>query len=226
MRPGMTARSITVQRYFRSFPGMQLHPRESCCACTAVAANGVLQPVPRACIVSGMRHAARTGAARSLKAGTRMTRRRDFIVLASVAPLAWPALAWGHGKSPVVGFLHSGAAQVSSGVVDAFRQGLNETGFTDRNMKIEFRWAEDHNDRLPALAADLIHRDVDVIAANSVAAIAARAATATISIVFQSGVDPVASGLVASSAIPAAARRASASSARRWRSRSSRSCMS
>ncbi len=127
-----------------------------------------------------------------------MTRRRDFIVLASVAPLAWPALAWGHGKSPVVGFLHSGAAQVSSGVVDAFRQGLNETGFTDRNMKIEFRWAEDHNDRLPALAADLIHRDVDVIAANSVAAIAARAATATIPIVFQSGVDPVASGLVAS----------------------------
>jgi putative tryptophan/tyrosine transport system substrate-binding protein len=113
------------------------------------------------------------------------------------AALAWPAAASAQGI-PVIGFLHSGGAQVNAGIVDAFRQGLKETGYTDKNVRIEFRWAEDHNERLPALAADLIHRGVAAIAANSVSAVAARAATSTIPIVFQSGIDPVGSGLVAS----------------------------
>jgi putative tryptophan/tyrosine transport system substrate-binding protein len=131
----------------------------------------------------------------------RMTRRAIIVALISVslisAALAWPAGASAQGM-PVIGFLHSGGAQVNAGIVDAFRQGLKETGYTEKNLKIEFRWAEDHNERLPALAADLIHRGVAVIAANSVSAVAARAATSTIPIVFQSGIDPVVSGLVAS----------------------------
>jgi putative ABC transport system substrate-binding protein len=135
-----------------------------------------------------------------------MTRRAIIVALISVAPvcvalvsaaLAWPAAASAQ-QMPVIGFLHSGGAQVNAGIVDAFRQGLKETGYTDKNVRIEFRWAEDHNERLPALAADLIHRGVAAIAANSVAAVTARAATATIPIVFQSGIDPVRSGLVVS----------------------------
>jgi putative tryptophan/tyrosine transport system substrate-binding protein len=128
---------------------------------------------------------------------TRM-RRRDFVAILGGAAL-WPVAAPAQQKMPVVGFLHSGSPQVNSGIVEAFRQGLRETGYTeDKNIKIEFLWGEDRNDRLPALAAELIGRPAAVIAANSVSAIAAKAATATIPIVFQSGVDPVASGLVAS----------------------------
>jgi putative ABC transport system substrate-binding protein len=132
-----------------------------------------------------------------------MTRRAIIVALISVAPvcvalvsaaLAWPAAASAQ-ETPVIGFLHSGGALVNAGIVDAFRK---ETGYTDKNVRIEFRWAEDHNERLPALAADLIHRGVAAIAANSVAAVTARAATATIPIVFQSGIDPVRSGLVVS----------------------------
>jgi putative tryptophan/tyrosine transport system substrate-binding protein len=135
-----------------------------------------------------------------------MTRRAIIVALISVAPvcvalisaaLAWPAAASAQ-ETPVIGFLHSGGALVNAGIVDAFRQGLKETGYTDKNVRIEFRWAEDHNERLPALAADLIHRGVAAIAANSVAAVTARAATSTIPIVFQSGIDPVLSGLVVS----------------------------
>ena len=140
-----------------------------------------------------------------------MTRRAIIVALISAAPisvaafsvtslgaaLAWPAAAFALGM-PVIGFLHSGGAQVNAGIVDAFRQGLKETGYTEKNLRIEFRWAEDHNERLPALAADLVHRSVAAIAANSVAAVTARAATSTIPIVFQSGIDPVVSGLVAS----------------------------
>jgi putative tryptophan/tyrosine transport system substrate-binding protein len=125
-------------------------------------------------------------------------RRRDFIVIFGGAAL-WPVAAPAQQGMAVIGFLHSGSPQVNSGIVEAFRQGLREAGYTEsKNIRIEFRWAEDRNDRLPALAADLIRIPVAVIAANSVAALATRAATAAIPIVFQSGVDPVASGLVAS----------------------------
>ena len=126
-------------------------------------------------------------------------RRRNFIVLLSGAALSWPAAARAQQGMPVIGFLHSGLPQVNSGIVEAFRQGLRETGYVEnKNLKIEFRWAEDHNDRLPSLAAELVRRPVAVIAANSVAAVATKAETATIPIVFQSGIDPVVSGLVAS----------------------------
>jgi putative ABC transport system substrate-binding protein len=126
-------------------------------------------------------------------------RRREFLALLSGAALSWPAAARSQQGMPVIAFLHSGLPQVNSGIVEAFRQGLREAGFTEnRNLKVEFRWAEDHNDRLPALAADLVRLEVAVIAANSVAAVAAKAATATIPIVFQSGIDPVVAGFVAS----------------------------
>jgi putative tryptophan/tyrosine transport system substrate-binding protein len=135
---------------------------------------------------------------RDREPGTPM-RRRDFIVLLGGAALSWPAAAQAPQGAPVLGFLHSGSQQVNSGIVEAFRQGLRETGYTEnKNIKIEFRWGEDRNDRLPALAEELVRRPVAVIAANSVSAVAAKAATATIPIVFQSGIDPVVSGLVAS----------------------------
>jgi putative ABC transport system substrate-binding protein len=126
-------------------------------------------------------------------------RRRDIIVLLSGIALGSPGGAAAQQGAPVIGFLHSGAAQVNSGIAEAFRQGLKETGYTEnKNLRIEFHWAEDHADRLPGMAAELVRRPVNVIAANSVAAVAAKAATSAIPIVFQSGIDPVASGLVAS----------------------------
>jgi putative ABC transport system substrate-binding protein len=126
-------------------------------------------------------------------------KRREFIVFLGGIAFALPALGQAPQGVAVVGFLHSGMAQVNAGIAEAFRQGLKEIGYVEnKNLRIEFRWADDRNDRLPALAAELIRRPVAVIAANSVSAVAARAATTTIPIVFQSGIDPVLSGLVAS----------------------------
>jgi putative tryptophan/tyrosine transport system substrate-binding protein len=101
----------------------------------------------------------------------------------------------------VIGFLHSGAPGPNANRLTGFRKGLREGGFVEgQNVAIEFRWAEDRNDRLPELAADLVRRRVNVITALSAtqAALAAKAATQTIPIVFQVGTDPVAIGLVAS----------------------------
>jgi putative ABC transport system substrate-binding protein len=105
---------------------------------------------------------------------------------------------------PVIGFLSSGSWELDGSRLTAFHQGLNEAGYVEgRNVTMEVSWAENHTDRLPALAADLGRRPVTVIAAaGSNAALGAKMATTTIPIVFVTGVDPVATGLVASLSPP------------------------
>jgi putative ABC transport system substrate-binding protein len=120
------------------------------------------------------------------------------------ASMLWPPLLKAQQKA-VVGFLNAGAPDRSVRIVAAFREGLGESGYLEgQNLAIEYRWAEGHYDRLPALAADLVGRKVDVIAVSGspAAASAAKGATSTIPIVFIGGDNPVADGLVASLARP------------------------
>ena len=132
-------------------------------------------------------------------------RRREFITLASGAAITWPLAASAQQPAmPVVGFIRDGTADASARYVAAFREGLSEVGVVEgQNVTAEYHWLEGHYDRLPALMADLVRRQVAVmVTVGNLPTLAAKTATATIPIVFGVGEDPIRLGLVANFARP------------------------
>jgi putative tryptophan/tyrosine transport system substrate-binding protein len=131
-------------------------------------------------------------------------KRREFITLLGGAATAWPFAARAQPAMPVIGMLLSGSRASSDHTPRAFHQGLAESGYVEAgNVAVEYRWAEDRNERFPQLAAELVQRGVSVMAAiGSPAVAAAKAATTAIPIVFYVGVDPVSFGLVTSLSRP------------------------
>jgi putative tryptophan/tyrosine transport system substrate-binding protein len=125
-------------------------------------------------------------------------RRRDFIALIGGSAFALPIAAGAQQPVPVIGYLSTGSPESDDFRLIAFRQGLNQTGYVEgQNVAIEYRWAPAQYDRLPALAADLVRRQVTVIAAAGIPpTFAAKAATSTSPIAFLAGVDPVEFGLM------------------------------
>jgi len=127
--------------------------------------------------------------------------RRKFLVALGAAAAAWPLAARGQAKLPMIGYLGAGTRDATREVLRAFHRGLSETGYIEgSNLTVEYRWAEDHLDRLPALASDLVRRQASVIVAlqSTASVLAARASTKSIPIIFEIGTDPVEAGLVTS----------------------------